>query len=125
MQTVLSIALFGAAGCLCRYWLSGAVNRILGAHSFPFGTMVVNLIGAFLIGLVMEFSVRSTMIPHTLRVALTIGFMGGLTTFSTFSMETFTLLERGQIMTACVNVLVSVVLCLVATWGGIVLARGV
>lgn len=123
MATVLSIALFGAAGCLSRYWLSGWANRMLGHHHFPFGTLLVNLIGAFGIGLVMELSLKSTMIPHNLRVALTIGFMGGLTTFSTFSMETFSLLERGQFLAAFFNVLISVTLCLFCTWLGILTIR--
>ena len=123
MVTVLFIALFGAAGCLTRYWLSGWVNRLLGQHHFPYGTLTVNLLGAFLIGLIIEFSLRSTMLSHNLRIALTIGFLGGLTTFSTFSLETFTLLERGQLLVAFGNVLLSVTLCLLATWGGIVVAR--
>lgn len=123
MATALSIALFGAAGCLARYWLSGWVNRLLGQHPFPFGTLLVNLLGAFLIGLIIEFSLRSTSISHNLRVALTIGFLGGLTTFSTFSIETFTLLERGQLLTAFGNILLSVTLCLLATWAGIAAAR--
>lgn len=123
MATVLSIAIFGALGCLARYWLSGWVNRLLSQHSFPFGTLVVNLLGAFLVGLVIEFSLRSSMVSHQLRIALTIGLLGGLTTFSTFSIETFTLLERGQILIAFGNVLLSVTLCLLATWAGIVVAR--
>lgn len=123
MTTVFSIALFGAIGCLTRYWLSSWVNRLLGQHPFPFGTLTVNLLGAFLIGLVIEFSLRSTMLSHNLRVALTIGFLGGLTTFSTFSIETFTLLERGQLLVAFGNMLLSVTLCLMATWGGITVAR--
>lgn len=123
MTTVLSIALFGALGCLTRYWLSSWVNRLLGQHSFPYATLTVNLLGAFLIGLLIEFSLRSTLISHNLRVALTIGFLGGLTTFSTFSIETFTLLERGQLLIAFGNMLLSVALCLLATWGGIAVAR--
>lgn len=123
MTTALSIALFGAAGCLVRYWLSGWINTTLRHSSFPYGTLVVNIVGAFLIGLLIEFSLRSTMVPHSLRVALSIGFLGGLTTFSTFSLETFALLERGMLATAFFNVLVSVSLCLLSTWVGIVIAR--
>lgn len=123
MATVISIALFGAAGCLVRYWLSGWVNNILKHADFPYGTLVVNIVGAFFIGLLLEFSLRSTVVPHNLRMALSIGFLGGLTTFSTFSLETFTLLERGLLATAFINVFVSVSLCLLSTWAGIVVAR--
>ncbi|BCO11203.1 Fluoride ion transporter CrcB [Citrifermentans bremense] len=122
MEQLVYIALLGALGCLCRYFLSGFVYQIFGS-SFPYGTLAVNLIGAFLIGLVMEFSVRSAAIPPTLRFAITIGFLGGLTTFSTFSFETFRLLEDGALLIAFTNVLVSVVACLTCTWIGIMVAR--
>lgn len=122
MEQLVYIALFGAAGCLVRYLLSGWVYRLLGT-GFPYGTLAVNVVGAFLIGLVMEFSIRSALIPPALRVAFTIGFLGGLTTFSTFSFETFRLLEEGAFAIAFLNVLVSVVVCLACTWLGIVMAR--
>jgi CrcB protein len=120
--TLISIALFGAIGCLCRYVLSGAVYQLTG-RGFPAGTLVVNGVGAFLIGLIMEFSLRSTLVPGTLRLGLTIGFLGGLTTFSTFSYETFRLLEEGQVAVALINTLASVLLCLALTWLGIAVAR--
>lgn len=122
MEQVVYIALLGSLGCLCRYLLSGFVYRVLGT-SFPYGTLVVNLVGAFLIGVIMEFSIRSALIPANLRVAITIGFLGGLTTFSTFSFETFRLLEEGALLIAFANILVSVVACLACTWIGIVAAR--
>jgi len=122
MEQIASIALLGALGCLARYFLSGWVYALLG-RGFPYGTFVVNIVGAFLIGLIMEFSIRSALVPPTLRTALTIGFLGGLTTFSTFSFETFRLLEEGSLLTAFSNILVSVVACLVCTWLGIVVAR--
>jgi CrcB protein len=125
MATVISIAVFGAAGCLARYWISSTVNRLMGLGAFPYGTLAVNLIGAFFIGLVMELSLRSTMLSHGMKVALTIGFMGGLTTFSTFSVETFVLIEKGHFFVALMNVLISVTLCLLATWLGIVAVRSV
>ena len=92
MTVVLYIALFGALGCLARYFLSGWVYDLIG-RTLPYGTLAVNVIGAFLIGLVMEFSLRSTAVSPELRIGLTIGFLGGFTTFSTFSYETFRLLE--------------------------------
>src|SRR6185369_7438025 len=118
MELVAYIAAFGALGCLARYALSGWVYQLLG-RGFPYGTLAVNVIGAFLIGLVMEFSIRSALVPPALRVAITIGFLGGLTTFSTFSFETFRLLEEGAFLVALGNVLVSVVSCLACTWVGI------
>lgn len=122
MQTVLYIALFGALGCLTRYYLSGWVYALLG-RVFPIGTFAVNIVGAFCIGLIMEFSMRSTLISPSLRTGLTIGFLGGLTTFSTFSYETFRLLEDGEFLIASANVLLSVLVCLAFTWLGIIVAK--
>jgi len=122
MQVVLLVAGFGALGCVTRYCISGWAYDLFG-RSFPYGTFVVNILGAFLIGLVMEFGMRSTLLPASLRIGLTIGFLGGFTTFSTFSYETFRLLEDGNFFMATTNVLVSVVVCLIFTWLGIHAAR--
>jgi CrcB protein len=122
METVFFIAGFGAIGCLSRFYLSSWAYALLG-RGFPYGTFTVNVLGAFFIGLVMEFSLRSALISQNLRIGLTIGFMGGFTTFSTFSYETFKLLEDGQFMVALANVLLSVLVCLLFTWIGIILAR--
>jgi len=122
MGIALAIGIFGALGCLSRYYLSGWVYGILG-RGFPYGTFVVNILGAFIIGLIMEFGLRSTLIPPSLRMGLTVGFLGGLTTFSTFSYETFRLLEDGEFLIAFSNVILSVLVCLLFTWIGIVSAR--
>ncbi len=122
MRTAVTIALFCAGGGLARYYLSGWVYSLLG-RGFPWGTLVVNLIGAYCIGLIMELGQRSTLIPDVMRIGLTVGLLGGLTTFSTFSHETFKLLEDGQFMLAFVNVLASVAICLLFTWLGIVTTR--
>jgi CrcB protein len=122
MSIVLSIAICGALGCMSRYFISGWVYQVLG-KSFPYGTFAVNILGAFILGLLMEFGLRSTLIPPTLRIGLTVGFMGGLTTFSTFSYETFRLLEDGEFLIASANVVFSVIVCLLFTWIGIVTAR--
>ena len=124
MREVLFIAGFGALGCVARFSLSSRVYSWIG-RGFPYGTFAVNIIGAFFIGFVMEFSMASTLISQNLRIGLTIGFMGGLTTFSTFSYETFKLLEDGQFMIAICNVLLSVVVCLLFTWLGIHAARSI
>lgn len=124
MKTAATIALFCAGGGLTRYYLSGWVYGHLG-RAFPYGTFAVNVIGAYFIGVVMELGLRSTMISDTLRIGLTVGFMGGLTTFSTFSYETFKLLEDGQFLVAFANVLASVAVCLLFTWLGIVTIRSI
>jgi CrcB protein len=124
MQVVLFIAVCGALGCLTRYYLSGWVYKAFGG-GFPSGTLAVNVVGAFCIGLIMEFCLRSTLISPSLRIGLTIGFLGGLTTFSTFSYETFRLLEDGELVIALANVLLSVTVCLVFTWLGIITAKAV
>lgn len=122
MNKAAMIALFCAGGGLSRYYLSGWIYALLG-RSFPYGTFVVNIVGAYLIGLVMELGLRSTALPDTWRLGLTVGFLGGLTTFSTFSYETFKLLEDGQFLLAAANVLASVLICLLCTWLGIVTIR--
>jgi CrcB protein len=122
LKTAATIALFCAGGGLTRYYLSGWLHNFLG-RSFPYGTLVVNIIGAYFIGLIMEAGLRSTLISDTLRLGLTVGFLGGLTTFSTFSYETFTLLEDGQVMLAFSNILASVAVCILFTWLGIVTVR--
>ncbi len=122
MLTVISIAVLGALGCVTRYYLSGWTYEKMG-WQFPWGTLSVNVVGAFIIGLLMELSLRSAHIPPTLRIGLVTGFLGGLTTFSTFSYETFRLLETGNYLTAFSNVIVSVSICLFFTWMGIVVAK--
>ena len=122
MRLVMMIALCGALGCLSRYWLSSWVYTLLG-RDFPWGTLVVNVVGAFCIGFIMEFSIRSTLVSPALRTGIAIGFLGGLTTFSTFSYETFSLLEDGRFLVAFANILASVTVCLLFTWLGIITVR--
>ena len=124
MKIAATIGLFCAGGGLTRYYLSGWVYSVLG-KAFPYGTFAVNILGAYLIGFIMELSLRSAIISDTLRIGLTVGFMGGLTTFSTFSYETFRLLEDGQFGVAFLNVLASVVVCLLFTWLGIISIRSI
>ncbi len=122
MKTAAIIAMFCAAGGVARYYLSGWVHSLLG-WGFPYGTFAVNVVGAYFIGLIMELSLRGAVLPGMLRLGLTAGFMGGLTTFSTFSYETFKLLEDGRFFVAFANILASVAVCLLLTWLGILTAR--
>ena len=114
------IALGGAAGTLARYGMGGLAQRF--SALFPFGTLTINVTGSFILGFVMRFLLATTASPE-LRASLTIGFCGGFTTFSTFSYETATLLEDGEIGRAAAYVLSSVLLSLLATFAGFAAAR--
>jgi CrcB protein len=119
---ILLIGLFGGLGCIARYLVSGWVYNLFG-RALPYGTMAVNIGGSFLLGFLMTFGMRSTLLPVGLRVGLTVGFMGGFTTFSTFSYETFKLIEEGSLVHAGANILMNVSLCLIFVAAGMLLAR--
>ncbi len=119
---ILLIGLFGGLGCISRYLVSGWTYNLLG-RTLPYGTLVVNVGGSFLLGFLMTFGLRSTLLPAGLRVGLTVGFMGGFTTFSTFSYETLKLVEEGSLMQAGANVALNLVLCLLSVSAGMILAR--
>lgn len=119
---IVYIGLFGALGCLSRYFLSGWTYALLG-RGLPYGTLAVNVAGSLLLGLVMEGSLRSTLLSPELRMGVTVGFMGGFTTFSTFSFETVRLLEEGSLLQAGTNVLLNVTVCIACAGLGIALAR--
>jgi CrcB protein len=89
------IAVFGAAGTLARYGLQGLV-QVRAASTFPFGTLLVNLSGCFLLGLIGQFTLNRTVISPDWRVAIAVGFFGGYTTFSSFGWETAKMLEGGS-----------------------------
>jgi len=122
MTKLVLIFLAGGAGSLARYLLCGWAQR-QGTESFPVGTLLVNVVGCLVIGfLTAAFSGR-IMIREEYRIMITIGFIGGFTTFSTFGLETFTLLDDGQILRGMTNVVLSVGLGLVAVWFGYRIAQ--
>src|SRR5205809_1661219 len=115
------IALGGAVGSVLRYLIGGAVQRT-SASGFPIGTMFVNVSGCFLIGILVRQFLNMQLSPE-LRALLIVGFCGGYTTFSTFSAETLGLIEGGEYGRATSYVILSVVLCLSATFMGMVAMR--
>ena len=123
-MTYLSVALGGALGAVLRYGLSGWLHAVTGAV-FPVGTLAVNVLGSAVIGAVLQLSTERFVIPLEVRLLLTTGFCGGLTTFSTFSYETLALLEEQQWVAACGNVALNVVCCGIATYLGVLAARAV
>jgi len=119
---ILAIAGGGALGAVSRFWVSSGVYRLFG-REFPWGTLAVNVIGSFAMGLLFVLLLERTVLSPELRAALLVGFLGSFTTFSTFSLETLTLVQQGETGRALLNILASVLLCLAACWGGIIAAR--
>ena len=122
MMQILAIAAGGAVGSVLRYAVSTGVYSMLG-RNFPYGTLAVNVIGSFLMGLLFVLMVERLDMSAVWRMAILVGFLGAFTTFSTFSIETVNLLQGGDFMRAFLNVTVSVAFCLVATWVGFRLGR--
>jgi CrcB protein len=118
------IAAGSALGGVSRYLVGGMVQRAL-ATTLPAGTLVVNVTGSFLLGLFIHYALETPTLTPELRAFLTIGFCGGYTTFSTFSYETFALLEDGEWTRAGLYAALSLLLALGATIAGFLAARGV
>lgn len=122
MLQLLAIASGGAIGALLRFIMSNSVYKLLG-RDFPYGTLAVNILGSLLIGVLFVLLVEKLVVSTVWQAGLMVGLVGAFTTFSTFSLETMVLLEDGALVKAGLNVLLSVLLCLVATWLGINLGR--
>jgi CrcB protein len=116
------VAIGSALGGMSRYLLGGWVQRLSGGV-FPMGTLLVNLSGSFLLGLIYRYALDSTAVSVEMRTLLTIGFCGGYTTFSTFSYETAKLLEDGDWTRAALYAGASVLLSLAAMFAGFAAAR--
>lgn len=122
MWTYLAIALFGTLGCWARYGMTNLVQTIYG-KDFPYATLSINVGGSFLMGfLFIETLERLTLSP-ALRTGILTGFIGGYTTFSTFEMETYLLVEQGSSLSALLYLMLSVTLGFVAAFGGAYIAR--
>ena len=122
MNMILLVALGGAVGSIARYLMASRVQTATG-WNWPLGTVLVNILGCFLIGILYVLLVARPDPKHELRALLITGVMGGFTTFSSFSLETVTMAMNGNYGGATLNVVVSVAACLVGTMLGIALAR--
>lgn len=129
MKEILAVAIGGSMGAVCRY-LVGAWALARFGGGFPYGTLLVNVAGCFIIGFFMTFvhgicgkMPESILLSNYTRLLVTTGFLGALTTFSTYSYETFALVEKGNFFLAFCNVAVNLIIGFFATWLGICLAR--
>lgn len=122
MYYYLAIAFGGAAGAVTRYWLSTAVERFNGA-AFPLGTFFVNIAGSFLIGVFFIIFAEKLHLVDQWRPIVIIGFLGAMTTFSTFSLDALLLFQQGNYNTAFFYVIGSVILCLLASFAGMQITR--
>ena len=122
LNQLIMIAAGGGAGSLMRFVLSTGVHRVTG-RDFPYGTLSVNVIGSLLMGLLYILLIERASVSVEWRALLLVGFLGAFTTFSTFSIETLNLLENGELIKAGANVLLSVILCILAAWSGVILGR--
>lgn len=122
MLQVLAIAGGGALGALARFWMSAELYRLFG-RGFPWGTLAVNVLGSFLMGLLFVLFLERLAAGPEVRSAVLVGFLGAFTTFSTFSLETLNLVESGYLARAFINMGASLVACLLACWLGLALGR--
>jgi CrcB protein len=122
MIQIISIAIGGALGALCRYGMTMGISSLIG-RGFPYGTLVVNILGSFLMGAAYVIMVEEINVNPEWRVGITIGLLGAFTTFSTFSIETLNLLESGDAFKAGLNILLSISFCMLGCWLGMIIGR--
>src|ERR1700743_2928655 len=115
----LWVAMGGAIGSVSRYWLSGLIASRFG-EAFSWGTLVINVTGSFVIGIFAALTLPEIAGPNRLTIVhfVMVGFCGGYTTFSSFSLQTLNLLRTGEWLYAIYNMVGSVALCMIAVWLG-------
>ena len=121
-MTYLAVAFGGALGAMSRYWVYNAFVKSIDSM-FPWATLTVNILGSFLIGVAFVLITERTEFGPEMRGVITVGFLGAFTTFSTFSMDTLGLIEQGQLSSALLYVLSSVLVCIIAAWLGLMFSR--
>jgi CrcB protein len=119
---LFAIAAGGALGALGRYGVTQGVHSVLG-RGFPYGTLTANILGSLAIGILYVYLIERLDASPEMRGFLIVGFLGAFTTFSSFSLETINMMAQGETVRAFVNILLSVLLCIAATWTGIIMTR--
>lgn len=122
MIKFLMIGIGGFLGSIARFWLGGYIDAKMGSR-FPFGTLVINCTGSFVIGFIVTLLAERAHWSPNWRYLIPIGFIGAYTTFSTFEYETFRVVQDGELLLAFLNVAVSVIVGFFAVWLGVVVGR--
>lgn len=122
MNVWLAIALGGAGGAMSRYWVMTQTAQWLG-KGFPYGTLVVNVVGSFVLGFLSILLVQKLHVPEAMKLAILVGFLGSFTTFSTFSMDVLNAYIAGQSLKALVYIVTSVLTSLLGVWLGYLFAK--
>lgn len=122
MRQLLAVAAGGAAGAVMRWLMAAGIQRMAGG-AFPWGTFAVNALGSFLLGFLFIWLIERSTASELVRLAITVGFLGAFTTFSTYSLESIRLLQEGAFSLAFGNIIGQVIVCLLLTWLGVQLAR--
>ena len=112
ITNIICVGIGGFIGAICRYLISIYSAKVF-ISKISIGTLIVNVLGGFLIGFIMEISIKTDLISPEMKLLLTTGIMGGLTTFSTFSYETIILIENGNFLFALFNIVLNLILSLV------------
>ena len=120
---ILLIGMGGFLGAVARYYVSQGSVSLLGSK-FPYGTMIVNVVGSFALGVLFVLSFEKFMISENMRLLIAVGFLGAFTTFSTFSVEALTLLRTGALTSAFMYIMGNFALGLLAAFIGLLVARG-
>ena len=124
MNKYMMVGLGGFIGAIARFWLGGYISNRMGTR-FPYGTLVINVTGSFLVGLVFALLTTRTSWSPNWRYLIPIGFIGGYTTFSSFEYETLLTIQGGQVGLSLLYVALSVVVGFIAVWGGVVMGRAI
>jgi len=122
MSIYIAIAVGGSLGAVSRYWVSSTTYQWLG-QGFPYGTLMVNLLGSLLMGFLSVLLVHRFHVSDEIRFGLLAGFLGSFTTFSTFAMDTLHLVGNEALVKALVYVLLSVLFCIIGAWAGLATAK--